>query len=89
MIWKISPLLLREILGMFLNSLTPEVKCPIEGWKNLALPIQMQLSEKLKTLSQFFVPFMESTSNFKHLSETENNRQSHCISEVRDCENLR
>ena len=29
----------------------------------------MQLSEKRKNYSQFFVSFLESTSNFKHLGE--------------------
>ena len=28
--------------------------------------MQIQLSEKRKTFSQFFVLFLESTSNFKH-----------------------
>ena len=51
---------------MFLKTLTAESKYPIEDWKNLALPIQGQLSEKWKPFSQLFVPFMESTSNFKH-----------------------
>ena len=34
---------------------------------NLPQPIQMQLSEKVKTFSQFFVPFLKSISNFKYL----------------------
>ena len=34
--------------------------------ENLQLPIQMQLSEKQKKFWQSFVPFLESTSNFKH-----------------------
>ena len=29
-------------------------------------PIQMQLSEKQKTFSKLFGPFMQSSSNFKH-----------------------
>ena len=36
---------------------------------NFQLPIEIQLSQKGKTLSQFFVPFLESTSNFEHLKE--------------------
>ena len=34
---------------------------------NLAQPIQMQLSQKQKTFSQFFFAFLKSTLNFKHL----------------------
>ena len=59
-----APLVLGEILGVFLNTLTADVKYPIPDCENLQLAIQMQLSEKRKTFSQFFVPFPESTSNF-------------------------
>ena len=60
-----SPLVLREILRVFLNTLTGDAKYSLEVWENLPLPIQVELSEKRKTFSQFFVPFLESTSNFK------------------------
>ena len=49
--------------------MTAEGKDPIEDWQNLPLPILMQLSEKRKTFSQFFVPFLESTSNFKRFQK--------------------
>ena len=61
-----SPLVLGEILGVFVNTLTADGKYPVQGCENLQLPIQMQLSEKRKTFSEFFVSFLESTSNFKH-----------------------
>ena len=61
-----SPLLSLEILYVFLNTLTAEAKYPIEHWENFQLLVQMQLSEKRETFSEFFVPFLESTSNFKH-----------------------
>ena len=88
LIWKMSTVLLGEILGMFLNKLTAEGKYPIEHWENLPRPIQMLLSEERKTLSQFFVLFPESTSNFKHF-EKEDDGHSWCISEITDCEKLR
>ena len=66
LIWKISPLLSGEIVAIFLNTLTDEGRYVFEDWENLPLTIQMQLSEKWKTFSQFF-PFMESKSNFIHL----------------------
>ena len=34
---------------------------------NLPQPIQMQLSEKQKTFSEFFFAFLKSILNFKHL----------------------
>ena len=61
-----SPVVLGEILGVFVNTLTADAEYPVQDCKNLQLPIQMQLSEKRKTFSEFFVPFLESTSNFKH-----------------------
>ena len=61
-----SPLVLGEILGVFVNTLTDDAKDPVQVCENLQLPIQMQLSEKRKSFFEFFVPFLESTSNFKH-----------------------
>ena len=61
-----SPLVLGEILGVFVNTLTDDAKYPVQVCENLQLPIQMQLSEKRKSFFEFFVPFLESTSNFKH-----------------------
>ena len=69
-----SPLVLGEILGVFVNTLTADGKYPLQYCQNLQLPIEMQLSEKLKTFSEFFVPFLESTSNFKRF---ERNDDSH------------
>ena len=54
---------------MFIDTLTPDAKYPAQYCKNLQLPIQMQVSEKQKTFSQFFVPFLESLSNFKHFEK--------------------
>ena len=50
---------------VFVNRLTADGKYPVQDCENLQLPIQMQLSEKRKTFSEFFVLFLESTSNFK------------------------
>ena len=64
-----SPAVLGESVGVFVNTLTADGKYPVQGCENLQLPIQMQLSEKQKTFSEFFVPFLESTSNFKHFQK--------------------
>ena len=69
LIWKISPLVLGEILRGFVNTLTADDKYPVEDCENLQLPIQMQLSEKRTTFCQFFVTFLESTSIFKHFEK--------------------
>ena len=62
--------MLREILGVFLNTLAAHAKYPVQDWNNLQLPIQMQLSEKRKTFSQFFLPVLECTSNFKYFRKS-------------------
>ena len=63
---KFSPLVVYESLLVFVNTLTDDEKSRVQDWENFPLLIQMQLSEKQKTFSQFFVPFLESTSNVKH-----------------------
>ena len=82
-----SPLVIGEILEVFVNTLTGNAKYSNQDCDNLPLPIQMQLSEKQKTFSQLFVPFLESTSNFK-LLEKKDNRHSLCFSQITDCEKL-
>ena len=57
LIWKLCPLVLVKIWGVFLNTLTADGKYPVEDWENLQLPMQMQLSEKCKIFSQFFFRF--------------------------------
>ena len=61
-----SQLVLGETLVVFVNTLTVDGKYPVQDCENLQLPIQMQLSEKRKRFSQFFVRFHQSTSNIKH-----------------------
>ena len=65
LVCKMSPLVSGEILGLSLNIWTSDGKYPVQGCENLQLPIQMQLSEKRSIFSEFFIPFLESTSNFK------------------------
>ena len=69
LIRKTSPLVLGKILSVFVTILAADDKYPVEDWENLQLPIQMQLSEKRKTFLEFFVPFLDSTSKFKHFEK--------------------
>ena len=52
---------------MFCDTLTANDKYPFGDLENLSSPIQIPL--KPKTFSDFFVPFLESTSNFKHFEK--------------------
>ena len=53
------------MLVVFVNRLTADGQYPVQDCENLQLLIQMQLYEKQKTFSEFFVRFLKSTSNFK------------------------
>ena len=64
-----SLLVLVEILGLYVNTFTANAKYPVQDCENLQLKIQIQLSEKRKIFSESFVPFLESTSNFKHFGK--------------------
>ena len=76
MIWKISPSLKFEIIGLFVNTWTADYKYALPDYENLRFPIQIQLSSKQKTFSRFFIPFMESPSNFEHFQKKKKDRHS-------------
>ena len=82
-----SPCLV-DILRVFVNTLTADDKYPFQDSENLPLPIELHLPKKQKTFLRFFVPFLESISNFKFF-EKKNHCHSQCISEITDCESLR
>ena len=72
---------------MFRNILTANDNYPVQDCENLSSPIQMLIFLKPKTLSDFLVPFLESTSNFKHF-EKKDDRHTYFISEITECERL-
>ena len=78
------PLVLGEILEVFVNTFTADAKYPVQDCENLLLPIEMQLSEEPNA---FFVPVLESTSKFKH-SGKKDDCQSESISKFTECEKL-
>ena len=55
--WKKSLLLTCKILGHFLKILAADHKYLVLNRDNLTISIQMQLSQKQKTFSQFFAAF--------------------------------
>ena len=61
-----------KILGVFCNTSTGNEKYLFRGSKNLLSLIQIQVSLKPKTLSDFFASFLESTSNFQDLEKKDN-----------------
>ena len=58
-------LVLCKISGFFLNTLTDDDKYSLLYGDNLTQPIQILLSQKQKTFSQFGSAFLKSTLNFE------------------------
>ena len=67
--WKKSLLVIHKILRPFVNTFTADDKHYLLNRENLAQRIQMQLSQKQKTFSQFSFAFLKSVLNFKHLPQ--------------------
>ena len=61
-------------------------KCSLPNRDNLMQPIYMQLSQKLKTFSQFFLAFSKSRLNFEHF-QRKDDAHSLFIFEAAACEN--
>ena len=59
--------MIHKILGLFVNTLTVDDKHYMLNRDNLTEPIQIQLSQKQKTLCQFFFEFWKSILNYKYL----------------------
>ena len=64
-----SLLVIHKILSLFVNTLTVNDKHYVLNRDNFTQPIQMELSEKEKTFSQFFFAFLKSMLNFKYLAK--------------------
>ena len=74
-------LVLCEILRLFVNTLTDDDKYFLLYRDNLTQPIQILLSQKQKTFSQFFSAFLKYTLNFEYFRKKDN-PHSRCISEI-------
>ena len=79
--WKKSILVLYKIIRLFVNTLTANEKYSLVNRDNLTQPIEILLSQKKKTFSQFFSPFLKSTLNFEHFPKKDDSN-SRCISEI-------
>ena len=58
-----------QILGLLVNTLATDEKYPVLNRDNLTIPIQMHLSEKQKTFSEFPAAFLKSRLDFKHFEK--------------------
>ena len=62
-------LVLWKILRSFVNTLSEDDKYCLLYKDNLLQPLQILLSQKEKTFSEFFFRFLKSTLNFEHFQK--------------------
>ena len=85
--WKMSFFLTGEILDLVLNTLAADQKYLVLHSDNLTILIQMELSQKQKTFSEFFAVFLKCISNFERLEKNDDAHRG-CISKITDSENV-
>ena len=83
-----KPLVLTsKILVNLFNTLAVDEKYSFLNRDNLTIPIEMQLSQKQKTFSQFLAIFLKSKLNLEYFRKKDD-AQSFCISEITESENV-
>ena len=56
-------------LGLLANTFSTDEKYPLLKRDNLTIPIKVQLSQKQKTFSEFFIASSNSTWNFQNFEK--------------------
>ena len=74
-------LVLCKILRLLVNTLTDDDKYSLLYRDNLTEPIQILLSQKQNTFSDFFSAFLKPISNFAHIQKKDD-PHSRCISQI-------
>ena len=72
---------------MLVNILATDEKCPLLKRDNLTLPIQIRLSNKQRSSSQFFAALLKTTINFEYFEKKHDSNRFR-ISEITDSENV-
>ena len=83
--YKKSLLVICKISRLFINTLSADGKYSLFNRDNLTQPIQMQLSRKQKTFSEFFSAFLKSSLNFEHFQKKDDSH-SWGISKITESE---
>ena len=78
-------LVISKISRLFSNTLSTDGKHSLLNTDNLKQPIQMQLSQKQKTFSEFSSKFLKSTLNFEFFKKN-NDLHSWCVFQITDYE---
>ena len=85
--WKRSLFPTCQILGLLVNTLAADEKYPVLNRYNLTILIQMQLSQKQNTYSDFFAAFLKCAINFKYFVKKDDPHRF-CVSEIKDSKYL-
>ena len=80
-----SPSVWDEILRLFVNALTADDKYSGSNMQNLPQQLQTPLSQKQKTLPEFFIAFLKCAWNLEHFQKKDE-YPSLIISEIIDAE---
>ena len=76
-------LVLWKTIRLFANTLIPDGKYSLLIREKLTQPLQILLSQKQKSFSQFFSSFLKSTLNFEPCRKKDETH-SRCISKITD-----
>ena len=82
---KKSLLVICKIPRLFRNTLSGDGKYSLFNRDNLTQPIQMQVSRKQKTFSEFFSAFLKTSLKFEHFQKKDDSH-SRGISEITESE---
>ena len=74
-------LVLWKFLRLLVKTLTDDEKYSLLYRENLTQPIQILLSHKRKTFSEYFSAFLKFTLNFAHFQKKDDS-DSRCISQI-------
>ena len=74
-------LVICKFLRLLVKTLTDDEKYSLLHRENLTQPIQILLSQKQNTFSQFFSEFLKSTLNFEHFQKKDH-PHSRIISQI-------
>ena len=74
-------IVLCKIFRLFVKKLTPDEKYSLVNRDKVKQPIQILLSEKEKSFSEFFCSFLKSTLNSQHFRKKDYTH-SRCLSEI-------
>ena len=74
-------LVLCKFLRLLVKTLTDDEKYSLLYRENLTQPIQILLSQKRSTFSQFYSAFLKSTLNFAHFQQKDDSH-TRCISQI-------